>query len=215
MAKRKRAIEKVRYSRTRVKFVPRKKTVKSDMYNDLYKQVREANERIRKLEKRYGDESWGIKKLARLDTENTRLLTSKNRIRISKNMTERELRILKKEVKDWLSLETSTIKGVENVKKRQIQNIKANLSDDEVELSNNEAEALYQMFDDRDFTSVIKNYSIPPSDLWVCIEEAKEKNVSESGWLDIIGRYINRESLDVDSDLRRSLLRIYDRYIIS
>ena len=147
--------------------------------------------------------SFASKKLSMVDqyNENT------NRITLRGNESYQELIELDRATKKFLQSKTSTISGIKEVEKNIKQNIENKL--DEFDLSKQEIETLYNFFEDEDF-AYIRKY-IDPSDLWVFIENAKQRNMYVDDWIKNIEDYIGSEAFGRDEDLRDRLVNIYNK----
>lgn len=149
--------------------------------------------------------TWASKKL--FDKIESYLGT--NRIEINKNMTTSELTVLNKSLKNFLKSKTSTIKGIQEIEENTKSNISNILGDfDSDMLDNSEIETLYNFFEDEDF-NYIRQY-IPASDQWILLQEAKEKDLNDTNYLDLISRYV--EGVYKDEELTKSLLNIYHKF---
>ena len=67
---------------------------------------------------------------------------------------------------------------------------------------------MYQAFNE-ELIQWIRKY-IEPSEFWQIIQEAKEKNLDESGFEKLIDDYIE---IGNDDDIREKLEQIYSRYV--
>ena len=179
------------------------------LFNELKKLSKTANQRILEIERRYGERSWAVKKLAeRLEVQNLQALSSSGRIRVSKGFSEVQMKAIIKATKNFLKSETSTLRGIKNTSKRLKQNIRKTISSDEFEVSDEDIETLYNIFDDDDISWLLKY--VPPSDLWILLQDAKESQDTFDDFLGRIERYIEVEN-DITITLR--LRRIYNKYV--
>ena len=176
----------------------------TDLLKDLEKKVKLANQRLARLEKTFGAEKWATKKLiSKLDNESLGAWSSKNRIKLSKDMSEDSLKRIEKATDEFLRSKTSTIRGA----KSQINAIKKGFKKT-YDVTDEEAEAMYQAFNE-DLIQWITKY-IEPSEFWQIIQEAKEMNLSESSFEKLIDDYIE---IGNDDDIRDKLEQIYSRYV--
>lgn len=149
------------------------------LYEELKKFAKRANQRIVRLEREFGKDKWAVKNLRdRLDTQKLNAWTKTGRIKYNKSMTITELRAVIKATKQFLNSQTSTKRGIKQVRKKQIEGIKRSMSIDE-EFTYEEAEALYRLFEDTDFTYFVAKY-FTASEFWSLIQEAKDQNLDEN-----------------------------------
>lgn len=156
--------------------------------------------------RRYPSGTWATKKL------NDRIsdYLHDGEIKINKDMSIQELRLINKAVNNFLSSKTSTIKGIMEIEKQTKQNISNIVTDfDEDELTNDEVNTLYDFFNDPDFQDVTQY--IPPSDLYILLMDSKRNNDSPEAFLRKIEMYIDKDSLYSDSDMKDKLIRIYNK----
>ena len=70
---------------------------KEELYNLLKKEVKKANARISRIEKAFGKDSWGVKRIRPyLETEKLNAITEKGFIAVRKSMTETQMKMLEK-----------------------------------------------------------------------------------------------------------------------
>lgn len=181
------------------------------LYEELRKLAKRANQRIVRLERQFGKDKWAVKNLRdRLDTQKLQAWTKKGRIKYNKSMTITELRAVIKATKQFLNSQTSTKRGIEKVRKKQIEGIQKSLSmEEEEEMAYEEAEALYRLFEDTDFTSFVPKF-FSASEFWSLINEAKIQNMNEDRFIDLIKMYIEIGS-DVEMVMRSKA--IYKKYV--
>ena len=87
---------------------------------DTRKLVNKANARLSSLQRRFKSGTWASKKLMHKLSSQPIRSWSKGRIRIKMNASRTQLLAIHKAVTNFLNSETSTRKGIENVRKRQI-----------------------------------------------------------------------------------------------
>lgn len=188
-------------------------TPKKDLEKDTRKLVREVNARLNTLERRYKSGTWASKRLkTRLGTSKLRAWTKSGRVRLRTNLSKTQLTAINKALTNFLSSKTSTKRGIEDVKRKQIEKIKERLSlDDEEaeEVTDEEAEFFYDMFGDNDFDDLTEK--IGASALQDAIEDAIEANDSEDMFLQRLEWYGGVEMQDLD--LREKAIRVYNKYV--
>lgn len=211
-------------------------TKKQELYREVRKQVNETNKRLEKLSRgydinravrnpktgrfervskevkrvSYDTGTWASKKLInRLETS-TLNAWSKGRVKIREDMTITQLRAVQKATSQFMASKTSTLKGIQSVKESTKKSLKATLSNEDLEeLSDNEVETMYSMLSDTDFTFL--SDKVGASTAWSLIEDAKDNNDTENGWINRLNRYAFEIN---DVDMRNKALAIYNKYIV-
>lgn len=134
------------------------------------------------------------------------------KVEVKRTMSIHELTLLNKAIRNFLNSKTSTIKGIQEVEKQTKQNIINLITDvDNPEISEEDVETLYSFFEDPDFNDVTKY--IPPSDLYIILNNSKEAQNNSKAFLNKIEKYIDKDSLNADSDMKDKLTRIYNKFI--
>lgn len=179
------------------------------LFNELKKLSKRANQRIVRLEREFGKDTWATKKLRdRLATEPLQAWTKTGRVKVNKSMTITQMKATIKATQQFLNSKTSTKRGIKQVRKTTIKNIAKSLGTEEEDLSNDEAETLYNMLSD-DYVSDILKY-IPASDFWALIEDAKEQGDTQEDFISRISDYIDFGN---DVDMRNKLIMIFEKYV--
>lgn len=182
-----------------------------ELYEELKKLAKRANQRIVRLEREFGKDKWVVKNLRdRLDTEKLNAWTKTGRIKYNKSMSITELRAVTKATKQFLNSKTSTKRGIQQVRKKQIESLRISLSTDEKEFTFEEAETFYRLFEDTDYTFFIRKYDIPASAFNDLIQEAKEYNNTFDDFLENLEIYI---TIGNDKELLTRAQAIYEKYV--
>lgn len=180
-----------------------------ELFNELKKLSKRANQRIVRLEREFGKDTWATKNLRnKLATEPLQAWTKSGRVKVNKSMTITQMKATIKATNQFLNSKTSTIRGVKQVKKSTIKKLSKSLGTDEEDITEEEAEALYDLTTE-DFMPDILKY-IPASNLWAIILDAKEKNDSLNNFIRRIEDYV---IIGNDMDLKRKLERLYNEYV--
>lgn len=186
-----------------------------DLYNEVKKLVKRANQRLVRMERNFGVDTWGSKKLRdELDTEPLKAWTSSHRIRINKSMDEIQLNAIKKSTSYFLDHPSySTVKGIKQVIKKQKAGLKRSLSSpdpNEPDISDEDVETLYEFFGESYAPDIISK--IPSSDLVSLMIEAKKVRQyrRRKYFFEQINDYINYGN---DIDLKRKLGKLYRKYV--
>lgn len=189
-----------------------KKLVSYGDYKELVKRVRIANQRIRRIQERYGDNAWAVRNLTdKLDNKLINAISPySGEIRIRKNMNQAQLNAIRKATNDFLDKsKTSTLVGIRRAKENVLQGLRVSLSDDNIQLSDKEMQSLFRIVEDDDIKTTVD--FIGASTLWRLMINAKEKNMNENDWFNLLKDYnINGNDLDIKNDLSR----IFNDYIL-
>lgn len=183
----------------------------TELFNELKKLSKRANQRIVRLEREFGyTDVWAVKKLRnKLEVSTLLAWTSKGRVAVNKSMTSIQMKATIKAVNQFLNSATSTKTGIKKVRRNQISSIAKSLGTDEEELTNEEAETLYEMLAD-DYVKWLLRY-IEPSEFWALVMDAKEAHDTEEDWIKRIEDYINFGN---DEDFKEKLIVIYNKYVL-
>ena len=180
-----------------------------ELYNELKKLSKRANQRLVRLEREFGKDTWASKKLRnRLESEPIQAWTSSGRVKVNKSMSMTQMRAAIKATEQFLVSKTSTVSGVKKVRKTTIKGLAKSLGTDEESLTNEEAEALYDMLSD-DYVADILKY-IPASEFWSLIQDAKEHHDTEQQFINRMKDYIEFGN---DKDMVIKLTSIYNKYV--
>ena len=188
-----------------------KKYITYGEYKDIVKDVRKANQRIRRIQSRYGDNAWAVRNLT--DKLDNKLIKAINpysgEIRIRKNMNQAQLNAVRRATKEFLDAKTSTLVGIRRAKENVLSGLRASLSDDEITLDDKEMQALFRIVEDEDIKTTVE--FVGASTLWRLMIDAKEKNMNENDWFNLLKDYnINGNDLDIKDDLSR----IFNNYVL-
>lgn len=126
-----------------------------ELFNELKKLSKRANQRIVRLERRFGKDTWATKYLKdKLATEPLLAWTRSGRVRVNKSMTITQMTGTIKATKEFLKSGTSTARGIKKAKIKAINTLKTRFSTDVSEITYEEAEALTNFFEDREVNQI-------------------------------------------------------------
>lgn len=182
-----------------------------DNYEELKKQVIKTNKAISRIEKQYGENSWGINNLYnKLNNDVFKGVTKSGRIRLNKSMSDIQLKAIEKATSKFLeNKKTSTLTGIKGVVKDVKSSLKATYGDMGNKLTNKEVNMLYDLVEDKDKRSITEQ--IGASEVWATIIQAKEQKLDYNKFEDLISK---RSSTDInDLDTKAFLEDIYSKYI--
>lgn len=179
-------------------------------YNKIRNDVTKANQRIRRIQERYGDNAWAVANLtAKLDTKVIHAINPySGEIKLNKRMSDAELNAIRSATDEFLKSKTSKLTGIKQAKENMITSLKSSLSTDDIELTDREAQALYRIVEDRNLRNTAE--FIGASKLWDLMIDAKAKRATEDQWYEML---LNYDAFGNDLDMKNDLKRIYDDYI--
>lgn len=178
------------------------------LFEELKKLAKRANQRIVRLEREFGKETWATKKLRnKLAIEPLQAWTTSGRIKVNKSMTVLQLQKTIKATEQFLDSQTSTIGGVKKVRKEQIKKIQERFDIKDREFTYEDAENFYDVFDDE--YNWILQY-ITPSEFQAMVADAIEQHDKENDWVKRIEEYIE---IGNDLDLVSKCIRLYDKFV--
>ncbi|MBQ1550973.1 MAG: hypothetical protein IIZ67_02625 [Bacilli bacterium] len=212
MAKGSRAYRRVQKGRKNV--VVNKEYLKE--YRRTQQKLNEVTKRLQALSKNGYSGTWASRKLLnRLQggkvgdvidvTKRGGQITG---IKASRRLTKTEMVAIQKASSQFLVSKTSTKKGIEEVRQSTIESLKTTLSTDKKKLTNEEAEALYDMLGDNDFDDFAQK--LGASTMWNIIEDAIGVDFTSDAFIKRLSRYIEIE----DVNLREKARRIYEKYVL-
>ena len=127
----------------------------AELFRELTKLSKRANQRLVRLERVFGKDTWASRKLKnRLDIEPLQAWTKTGRVRVNKSMTITQLRATIKATNQFLNSQTSTVAGIKKVRENQIKNISKIL---DIELKATKIYALVT-----DMSLIKREYQIKP-----------------------------------------------------
>ena len=126
-----------------------------ELYNELKKLSKRANQRIVRLESSFGKDTWGTKYLkTKLATEPLQAWTRSGRVRVNKSMTVTQMKATIKATREFLNSSISTRRGIKKAKQKAISTLKIRFSSDVSDITYEEAEALINFFDDKEVNGI-------------------------------------------------------------
>lgn len=195
-------------SRRKLKYreLPSKYNKVEDLEKKVEKAIKKANERIKSVSKKYKGTTymWAVNKLqSKLGSK----YFKSGRIKLPKKMKTTELINVYKEIESFMSSKESTKSGIKEIQEKAKITIKTEVFDGEI--SDEDVEGYYRMFEDDDYTAFLKATGLTPSEFWVIIDEAKKAGDSEESFLSRLEQFITIP----DEYVRNLAIRIYNRYV--
>ena len=187
-----------------------KRYVSLAQYNKIRKDVSIANQRIRRIQAKYGDNAWAVANLYdKLDTNVIKAINPySGEIRMNKKMSDAQLNAIRSATDEFLKSKTSKLSGIKQAKANMISSLKSSLSTEDIELTDKEAQALYRLVEDKNLRTTTEY--IGASKLWDLMIDAKVKRATEDEWYKML---IDYNAFGKDLDMKNDLKRIYDLYI--
>lgn len=181
-------------------------------YDKLRRSVTRANKAIERIERTYGEDSWGVTRLYnKLDNEQFRGITKTGKIRLNKNMSDIQLRAIQKATNSFLTnKKTSTLTGIKGTIKEVKNSLKGTLGDVEHPITNREINKLYDLVEDKDKRIITEQ--IGASNTWATLVEAKERKLDKNKFIELIDKRTQADIRDIDT--LNFLEDIYNNYVI-
>lgn len=186
------------------------KTINLGDYRELQKEIHKANQRITRIESRYGEGAWAIRELyGKLDTSVAKAITPFGQIRVTKDMSQAQLNLVRRSTREFLKSKTSTLTGIRQTRNNIMDGLKRSLSSTEdVELSDREIQALFRLVEDKDTRSTVEK--IGASTMWKLLIDAREKKDNKTDFLVKVKQYYNYSN---DQDVKDDLSDFYKKYV--
>ena len=176
----------------------------------LQKLVKRANQRIVRIEQRYGKDRWAVKSLkANLDNDLLNAWTEKGRIRIPKTASEDDIEKIRLITKKFLDKNISSLKGIKSREFDIKQTIKEKGKRNDIDISDDEVETIYESLSGENMDWLMEETRLG-SDTWIVLAEAKDKRESKDQFVERLLNYINKTN---DEDAKEKLGEIYNKYL--
>ena len=183
---------------------------KAILYSEVRKMASKANARLKSLKRAgFKKDSWAGKRLFdRVDNSLVKGVNRKNKtIRVRKNMSTGQLKVLGKSLANFLSSETSTVAGIKRSHKKSVETFKNTISGQYGgNITYEEAEVIQLLFNDKDFNYLAEQ--IGGSDPIYFIADAIESGDSEEDFFERMQTYFYDLK---DEDLRKRTSKLYDK----
>lgn len=178
----------------------------NDLEKKTRKAIQKANERIKSISRKYKGTTymWAVNKL---HSKVGNKFFRNNRIVLPKKVKTNDLLLLYKEIESFMNSKESTKKGVKEIQQKAKQTIKNELFSGDV--TDEDVEGYYRMFEDNDFTAFLRATGLTPSEFWVLIDEAKKSGDTVDSFLSRLEQYTTIP----DEYVRNLAIRIYNRYV--
>lgn len=177
-------------------------------YNKLVRDVRIANQRIQRIQNRYGESSWAINELYNKIDNNLVNGVSQltGNIKVSKSMSEIQLRAIEKATNTFLKSETSKLRGIKKTIKNTKESLQRTFGDEANRISDREINTLYDLVEDKNKRTITEQ--IGASTVWAKTIQAKEQNLTFNEYTNLF-----KDGTDIkDPEIREFLKDTYSKY---
>lgn len=180
-----------------------------ELFSELKKLSKRANQRIVRLEREFGKDTWATKYLKeKLATEPLQAWSISGRVKANKSMTVTQMKATIKATKEFLNSSISTKRGVKKAKQKAIKTLKKRFSTDVSDISYEEAEALTNFFEDKDVNK--STNFIPGSNILGIIESYRE--MTKPTFPDFVNSMKAMQQYNKGKEIKQ-LRNIYIKYI--
>lgn len=184
----------------------------AELFAEIKKLGKRANQRIVRLERQFGKDKWAVKELRdKLDTIKLDAWTETGRVKYNKSMTIDQMRAVKKFLNNFLNAKTSTKKGIKETRQNQINAIRKryNREIDETTFTYEDAENIYQIFESKDYDWIYEYFT--PSQFDERVITAIEKRASLTNWFEMLESHSSININDVDMQAKCEVL--YNKFV--
>ena len=209
MAKGNRAYRRVSKRKTNVNVVNKERL---KLERKTQEEINKVNKRLQSLQRGGYAGSWSSKKLMnRLGTKRVGTLDVTRRggavtgVKLRKGLTNTQLIAVQKASRQFLESQTSTVKGIKEVREKTIASLQVSLSDMDKGLSNEDVEFLYDMLEIQEMQDLTEQFGA--SRIWDISQDSIEANESRESFLKRFEREIATLN---DKDMLDKANRIYD-----
>ena len=171
--------------------------------------IDKSNQKLKRLYKAGLDNKYAAKKLNELLKTQSDFRIKKGRIvGSSKNLTISQIRYYHKAMSSFLKSPVSTPMGIEKSRQRSRKALKETLSDiSDEEITDQDLDDFYSLVEENDY--LYFSEKIDPSELYVLINEAINKNWSENKFVDTLINYSGLNS----EEARQRAKRLYEKFV--
>lgn len=186
----------------------RKPTINSSL-NIL---IEKTNKRLRSLDKAGMYGHYSMKKLMRSIQDESYISYKRkrrNKIKLNRKISSiAKLRLYIKNFQSFVKSKTSSPIGIKNVREQSRKTLKKTLSNiTDKEISDEDLDDFYQLMKDRDVKQ--NTEKIPPSNVYVLLQEAKEKDMSSDDFSKQLQNAMNSNN----EDTRKMAERLYNKFV--
>lgn len=197
-------MKKRRFIKTRQ--LPSKIDKRDELIKKTTKAVQQVNQRIKSIERKFKNNgNWSVTKIKNRLSK----YFKSGKLKIPKNVKEIELIDILKESTNMLESKAGTKKGIKEIKERAKSTLKETLSGEDIDVTEEDINDYYSMFEDNDFISFLRMTGLTASELFAIIDDAIRAGDSENSFIKRLETFVNI----VDEDIRNKAIRIYNKYV--
>lgn len=179
-----------------------------ELYYELRRLAKRANQRILRLEREFGFETGVVKRLRfKLDSQVVNAWTRGGRVRYNKSMSEKQMKATIKALNDFNASIQSRVSGARKLFEYRRQQIAKAFDLSEEEVENGDVEKFFEIAAER--RSRILEL-IDPSRFFALVQEAKDINATFEQWIKILEQEIE---IGNDKELIADAYYLYNKYV--
>ncbi len=179
-----------------------------ELYYELRKLAKRANQRILRLEREFGFETGVVKRLQyRLDSQVVNAWTKGGRVRYNKSMSEKQMKATLKALKDFNASIQSRVSGAKKLFKYRAEQIAKAFDLSPEEIDRGDVEKFYEIAAER-HSRILE--LIDPSRFFALVQEAKDINATFEQWIKILEQEIE---IGNDKELIADAYYLYNKYV--
>lgn len=124
------------------------------------------------------------------------------------NINQSQTRYYQKVFDTFLKSRTSSPIGIQNVQSETAEKLKQSLSElTDSDINDQDIEDFYNLVQDEDFRSIADK--IGDSDVYILVNEARERNLKETGFAKLLQQYMTLNT----QEMRDSALNLYNKFV--
>lgn len=181
---------------------------KDDLFSELKKLSKRANQRIVRLEREFGEDSWATKELSRkLSSQVVEGWSESGRVRAAMSMSIEQMLATIRATEQFLKSKTSRVKGARQVLQMRKENIATALDIPKDKIDDKDVELFIDIANERKASILDK---IDPSTFFAIVERCKEINATFDTFKNMLEQYI---AIGNDKDLVAEAKYLYNKYV--
>lgn len=180
-----------------------------DLYKKLKQLSKQANQRIVRLEREFGVDSWAVKQLKRkLDTTAVDGWTSGGRVRVAKSMSREQMLATIKATEKFINSTTSRVQGAREVLAENRKKIAIGLDMEPEDIEEKDIQKFIDIANENKIRILDK---IDPSRFYAIVDDCKENNAPFDKFREMLEQYVY---IGNDVDLLREAKYLYRKYVM-
>lgn len=179
-----------------------------DLFKQLKKLSKQANQRIVRLEREFGVDSWAVKQLKRkLDNQAVSGWTSGGRVRVAKSMDRQQMLATIRATEKFIHSTTSRVKGAREVLQSNREKIAIGLDMEADKIDEEDVQKFIDIANESRSSILDK---IDPSTFFAIVDYCKEINAPFTKFKELLEQYI---TIGNDVDLIKDAIYLYNKYV--